>query len=75
MAHTLYAWRRWWRVVNAEESPDAPNHAADRSGDNGTDRTCNAITFSCAMFKAPGKTSLGLSRHRCSQGHNDDACT
>ncbi len=70
---TLRARRRWWRVVNTEESFDAPNDGADWRGDNGTDRACDAIAFSRAMFEAAGKTPFGLSRDGCRQGRNDDA--
>ncbi len=71
--HTLRA-RRRWRVLNAEESFDAPDHAADWSGDNGTDRARNAIAFSRAMFEAAGKPPFSLSRDRCYQGRNDHTC-
>jgi hypothetical protein len=71
--NTLHA-RRRWRVLNAEESFDASDHAADWSGDNGTDRACNAIAFSRAIFEAAGKPPFSLSRDRCRQGCNDHTC-
>jgi len=71
--HTLRA-RRRWRVVNAKESFDASNHAADWSGDNGTDRAGDAIAFIGAVRKAPWKSPLSLSRDRCREGRNDGAC-
>jgi hypothetical protein len=62
------------RCVNAKESFDASNHAADWSGDNGTDWASDAIAFSRAMLEAAGKPTLGLSRNRRCQRRNDDAC-
>jgi hypothetical protein len=72
MAHALCVRRRW--VLNAEESLDAPDHAADWSGHYGANRTSNAIAFSRSVFEAAGKSPLGLSRDRRGQCRNDDAC-
>jgi len=69
--HTLDAWRR--RVVNAEESFDAPNHPADRSGDDGADWASDTKPFSRAVFEPTRKAPLGLSCDRRRQGCNDDA--
>ena len=70
--HTFCA---WWRIVDPEESLDAPDDAADRGSDNRADRACNAIAFSRAMLEAAGKTTLSLGGDRSRQGGDDGACT
>jgi hypothetical protein len=72
-AHAFHA-RRRGRIVDAKESFDASDDAADRRGNNGADRARDAIAFIRALREAAGKTALGLSRDRSRHGGRDDAC-
>src|SRR2546430_141926 len=58
---------------NTEQAFDAPDDAADRSANDGTERTGDAVAFACTTRKAAGNT-LSLRGERRGDGEHDDTC-
>ena len=59
--------------IDSEQGFDASNDAADRTANDGPDRSCASVTLIHPMRDSPGN-ALRLGCHGQSNGCRDDAC-